>query len=401
MAAFLLFMFIFASQVIGGFNAKLPPPSYGNTITILSIDGGGVKGILPTYEDEKAALADYFDVIAGTSTGGLIATMLSTPGLNDASRPAFTAPEILKFYLENAPSIFNLTLAANWTMDTRSPKFDGVFLREKVWELLQGKRLHETLTNLVITSYDILQLHPVIFSSLKIKEVPSRDVRLADIVLGTSAAPLELPPHFILKSLLPLDGFNLADGSLTATSPALIAVSEVVQQLNNKNPNFVPVNKNEATKIVLLSIGTGRNGETKGYDALKARFFTGYEWIPLIAQSLGTSMGDMNEYHLKSVFPDLPTSDNYYLRIDEYNLDKSITPENTTAESMDNIIKAGEDLLKQTVKAIDINSFTPQEKPSEGTNAEALDRLAKILYNEKQLRLKRKSMEKREQAFSE
>jgi hypothetical protein len=38
--------------------------------------------------------------------------MLSTPGLNDASRPAFTAPEILKFYLENAPSIFNLTLAA-------------------------------------------------------------------------------------------------------------------------------------------------------------------------------------------------------------------------------------------------------------------------------------------------
>jgi patatin-like phospholipase/acyl hydrolase len=54
---------------------------------------------------------------------------------------------------------------------------------------------------------------------MQIKEVPSRDVRLADIVLGTSAAPLELPPHFILKSLLPLDGFNLADGSLTATSP--------------------------------------------------------------------------------------------------------------------------------------------------------------------------------------
>jgi hypothetical protein len=46
MAAFLLFVFIFASQVIGGFNTKLPPPSYGNTITILSIDGGGIKGII-------------------------------------------------------------------------------------------------------------------------------------------------------------------------------------------------------------------------------------------------------------------------------------------------------------------------------------------------------------------
>jgi len=48
MAAFLLFVFVFACQGIGGFNAKLPPPAYGNTISILSIDGGGIKGILPT-----------------------------------------------------------------------------------------------------------------------------------------------------------------------------------------------------------------------------------------------------------------------------------------------------------------------------------------------------------------
>jgi len=48
MGAFLLFVFVFVSQVIGGFNTKLPSPAYGNTISILSIDGGGIKGILPT-----------------------------------------------------------------------------------------------------------------------------------------------------------------------------------------------------------------------------------------------------------------------------------------------------------------------------------------------------------------
>jgi len=48
MGAFLLFVFVFASQVIGGFNTKLPSPAYGNTITILSIDGGGIKGIIPS-----------------------------------------------------------------------------------------------------------------------------------------------------------------------------------------------------------------------------------------------------------------------------------------------------------------------------------------------------------------
>jgi len=48
MAAFLLFVFVFVSQVIGGFNTKLPSPAYGSTISILNIDGGGIKGILPT-----------------------------------------------------------------------------------------------------------------------------------------------------------------------------------------------------------------------------------------------------------------------------------------------------------------------------------------------------------------
>jgi len=48
MGAFLLLVFVLASQVIGGFNTKLPPPAYGNSITILSIDGGGIKGIIPS-----------------------------------------------------------------------------------------------------------------------------------------------------------------------------------------------------------------------------------------------------------------------------------------------------------------------------------------------------------------
>jgi hypothetical protein len=62
----------------------------------------------------------------------------------------------------------------------------------------------------------------------------------------------------------------------------------------------------------------------------------------------------------------------------EYNLDESITADNVTKESLDKIVKAGEDLLKQTVKAKDITSFDPHEKPIEGTNAEALERFVHI-----------------------
>ncbi|XP_045788191.1 patatin-like protein 2 [Trifolium pratense] len=416
MATFLLFVFAFASQVIGGLNTKLLPPSYGNTITILSIDGGGIKGILPTVilehlekalkaKDENAVLADYFDVIAGTSTGGLIATMLATPNLKDASRPAFNASEIQKFYLDFGPSIFNQTSAANWTQETPSPKYDGEFLHNKVREILQGTRLHETLTNLVVPSFDIYRLHPVIFSSFKVEEDPYRDAKLADICIGTSAAPTQLPAYRFANGphIWDFHIFNLIDGFLTANSPALLALTEVVQQLNKKNPSFIHVNENEPTKkIVLLSLGTGGNGEsTIRIPADAANVIPAVTWPSLIALGLVVSAGDINEYHLKSVFPGLPSSDNYYLRIDEYNLDKSITADNVTKESMENIVKAGEELLKQTVKGIDVTSFDPKEKPSEGTNAEALERIADILYNEKQLRLKMKSMEKMEQPFIE
>jgi patatin-like phospholipase/acyl hydrolase len=95
---------------------QIQPPTYGNLVTILSIDGGGIRGIIPAtileflesqlqeLDGESARLADYFDVITGTSTGGLVTAMLSAP--NDKQRPLFAAKDIKPFYLEHCPKIF-------------------------------------------------------------------------------------------------------------------------------------------------------------------------------------------------------------------------------------------------------------------------------------------------------
>ncbi|PON31791.1 Patatin-related protein [Parasponia andersonii] len=90
--------------------------SYENVITVLSIDGGGIRGIIPgtilscleselqKLDGEEARIADYFDVIAGTSTGGLVTAMLTAPDEN--KRPLFAAKDINDFYLEHCPKIF-------------------------------------------------------------------------------------------------------------------------------------------------------------------------------------------------------------------------------------------------------------------------------------------------------
>ncbi|KAL5992745.1 CCT complex interacting protein [Asimina triloba] len=92
------------------------PSSYGGRITILSIDGGGIRGIIPAtilaslesklqeVDGEDARIADYFDVIAGTSTGGLITALLSAP--DRSNRPLFAAKDITPFYFEHGPKIF-------------------------------------------------------------------------------------------------------------------------------------------------------------------------------------------------------------------------------------------------------------------------------------------------------
>ncbi|KAM0014209.1 putative patatin-like phospholipase domain, Acyl transferase/acyl hydrolase/lysophospholipase [Helianthus debilis subsp. tardiflorus] len=91
-------------------------PTNEKYITVLSIDGGGVRGLIPAVilefleaklqekDGEDARIADYFDIIAGTSTGGLITAMLTAP--NEERRPLFSAQEIKEFYLQNCPRIF-------------------------------------------------------------------------------------------------------------------------------------------------------------------------------------------------------------------------------------------------------------------------------------------------------
>ncbi|KAE8695086.1 Patatin-like protein 1 [Hibiscus syriacus] len=194
------------------------PTTYGQKITVLSIDGGGIRGIIPAtilsflehklkeLDGEDARIADYFDVIAGTSTGGLMSAMLTAPDEN--GRPLFKGEDIAPFYLTHVPMIFPRNNYKKMTMKMNGlmrPKYNGKYLRKTICKVLGDRRLHQTLTSVVIPTFDIKLLQPTVFTTFEAKKDTSKDALLSDICIATARLQLtsqiiDLKPK-ILKEL--------------------------------------------------------------------------------------------------------------------------------------------------------------------------------------------------------
>ncbi|KAJ1265919.1 hypothetical protein BS78_08G110400 [Paspalum vaginatum] len=235
---------------------KSPPSAFGSIVTVLSIDGGGVRGLIPgtilgfleaqlqKLDGPGARIADYFDVVAGTSTGGLVAAMLTAPDAE--GRPLFAARDVNGFYLRHCPSIFPAVRggALGLLRSVWGPKYDGRYLRSVVRELLGETRVSQALTNVVIPTFDIKLLHPTVFTTNDAMGDASKDALLSDVCISTSAAPTYLPGHQFQTEYSdggrPRRAFNLIDGGVAANNPTLLAMTHVIKETLLGNPDFSP-----------------------------------------------------------------------------------------------------------------------------------------------------------------
>jgi len=190
---------------------------------ILAIDGGGIKGVFPAAflasleESLECSVADYFDLIVGTSTGGIIAIGL---GLG------LSAKEILRFYEEHGPSIFR----TNWIRQLLSlgilPKYDRRPLEAALMSVFGNRILGESKKRLVIPSANLELGEVYVFKTAHHPRF-ERDhkTKVVDVAMATAAAPSYFP---VFRNRF---GTPLIDGGVWANNPLGFAVLEAITVL--------------------------------------------------------------------------------------------------------------------------------------------------------------------------
>lgn len=224
-------------------------------IFILSIDGGGIRGCIPAVQlcylssiieaRHNLNLPRVFDVIAGTSTGGLIAAALSMAKA-DGITPAMTVPEISAFYTaENASRIFSASRWHKfWTWGgVWGSRYEPEGLEGLLRTHLGDAWLSQGLTNTLVTAVNMDTDEVYTFSRHQARETPSMDFRLADICRATSAAPTFFPGAMILDRERSPHAF--IDGGVRKNNPAGLAL-DLAEDLYPEAPAYI-----------LLSLGTG------------------------------------------------------------------------------------------------------------------------------------------------
>jgi patatin-like phospholipase/acyl hydrolase len=211
---------------------------------ILSLDGGGIRGLFSAAvlaaieEDLGTVLVDHFDLIAGTSTGGIIAL-----GLGLGLRPR----EIVDFYLTHSGVIFRDPAAMRTLRHWLRAKYSAEPLARALRQVLGDRLFGESSKRLIIPSYNVGEDDVYLFRTPHAERL-RRDYRVPawKVALATAAAPTYFP------GCREVDCARLIDGGVWANNPTMVALIEAVGTLK------VPVER-----VSILSIGT--------YDAVAKR----------------------------------------------------------------------------------------------------------------------------------
>jgi patatin-like phospholipase/acyl hydrolase len=262
----------------------------GRQLRILSIDGGGIRGIIPAKVLAKIEvltgkpIADLFDVVTGTSTGGILALGLTCPGSD--GRPMHPATDLVDLYVKKGADIFT----QSWVREREvllQPKYLASNLEQALADYLGDARLKDAVTRVTVTSYETERRQPFFFRSVRAAREPDQyDFYMRDVARATSAAPTYFPPHRIGTNSGP-DYFSLVDGGVFANNPGMCAYVDALTEIGAR------------PDVVMVSLGTGSLTRPLQYDVIKN--WGELHWVQPIIAVMMDGVSNATDYHLGQI----------------------------------------------------------------------------------------------------
>jgi patatin-like phospholipase/acyl hydrolase len=320
-------------------------------IRILSIDGGGIRGIIPgtilaqlekilnRFDGSQRKIGEYFDMIAGTSTGGILACLYLMPGENNKAK--YTAAEALDLYLNKGHIIFDRTLMEK--ILSGGGIIHNKYDEEPIYKLLTEYFGDETIANFIrpslITTYEITDRKAVFFTSADARQDAMNNFYVRDAARATSAAPTYFPPAHIAS----LNGqkYTLVDGGMFANNPALCAYAEARKTafsvcLNDKNKKDKPT----AADMIMVSLGTGSVQKSYHYDNFKHA--GEIKWLEPVIDILMSGNSETVAYQLTQMYLTLePQFQKNYYRLEPGLKEACSEMDIATEDNIDKLYQAG------------------------------------------------------------
>lgn len=312
---------------------------------ILSLDGGGVRGLVPATilasieQRTGKPIAELFDLIAGTSTGGILALGLTKP--NKHGRPQFAAQDLREFYERDAPHIFRNP--ACWFENLLHPKYrTGGNLARIMRTNFGDSRLKDALADILIPCYDIEHRTPHIFKSRWARRQGQYDFLLSDVARAASATPTMFEP-----ARLPRPGaggfISLVDGGVFANNPAVLAYAEATSLFSSRGDDYL-----------VVSLGTGESMER-----MKRKYPTdwGYvRWsIPMI-ELVSESISEGVHHQMRHLLPHTNYQRYYRFQVDLPD-DVYYALDNPSKQNMRGLTTAAERLLADPQTEHDLDTL--------------------------------------------
>lgn len=373
-------------------------------ICILSIDGGGMRGILSgkaiAYLEHAlktksgnpdARIADYFDVAAGTGVGGIFTAMLF--GTKDNSRPIFNAEDTWKFLAENGKRFYRSTTGSGSKSNNNflrrilksgggggsSSATTGLEKATKEAFTSNGRSLtlKDTLKPVLIPCYDLSSSAPFLFSRADALETDSFDFRLWEVCRATSAEPGLFEP----VSMCSVDGQTRCvaiDGSLAMSNPTAAAITHVLH--NKQEFPFV----RGVEDLLVLSLGTGQLLEVN-YDFEQVKKWKAKEWARPTSRISGDGAADMVDHSVAMAFGQSRSSN--YVRIQANGSNLGRCGANVDSDPSPTNVKMLTGIAEEMLKQKNVESVLfGGKRIGEQSNFEKLDWFAGELVLEHQRR---------------